>query len=287
MASWRAVRELPRRSGATDAETALALPGDELVPAAGEVVDRCTTLAAPPEQVWPWIAQLGKGRAGWYFPGTVERLLPKRGRGLRAIDPALQHARGRRRARRLGAWAGRRCGCTASMRRVRSCTSRCGTRRRGERWPTDDRQDRDDVLAFSWALVLRDAGGGFDPGASSTADEAASDPSAVRDDRRVCSTGSPWHCCSAACASGWRRDADVVRAGAVRRGRRAGHRVQLALPAVLRRGGECLLRAARAARSRGEHPPGRVQPDLERFGALGRCRRRVRRRAPESGGPAS
>jgi hypothetical protein len=28
-----------------------------------------------------------------------------------------------------------------------------------ERWPADGRQDRDDVLAFSWALVLREAPG--------------------------------------------------------------------------------------------------------------------------------
>jgi hypothetical protein len=25
-----------------------------------------TTLSAPPEQVWPWLVQMGVGRAGWY-----------------------------------------------------------------------------------------------------------------------------------------------------------------------------------------------------------------------------
>ncbi len=158
MVSWRAVRDLPRRSGATDADTSLALPGDDLVPRAGEVVDRCTTLAAPPERVWPWIAQLGKGRAGWYFPSTVERLLPQHGRGLRAIDPALQ-------VLAVGDehddWGpGRPTMRVHSVDAPRSIVYlSLRDKRRDERWPTDDRQDRDDVLAFSWALVLRDAGG--------------------------------------------------------------------------------------------------------------------------------
>jgi hypothetical protein len=159
MASWRAVRELPRRSGASDAEVALTLPGDDLVPAAGDVVDRCTTLAAPPDRVWPWLAQLGKGRAGWYFPRAAERLLPPGGRGLRRIEPAL-----------LGLAIGDEhddWGPGRPTMRVRSLDPprsivylSLRDRSNGERWPMDDRQDRDDVLAFSWALVLRDAGAG-------------------------------------------------------------------------------------------------------------------------------
>ena len=59
---------LGRRSGVTDDEVAASLPGDAIVPDARVVIDRATTLAAPPERVWPWIVQLGKRRAGWYFP---------------------------------------------------------------------------------------------------------------------------------------------------------------------------------------------------------------------------
>ena len=76
------------RSGVSDAEVAAALPGDDLVPDATDVIDRATTLAAAPEQVWPWLVQVGKGRAGWYFPRRVERFLPTK--GLRHIDPRLQ-----------------------------------------------------------------------------------------------------------------------------------------------------------------------------------------------------
>jgi hypothetical protein len=51
--------------GATRAESAGVLPGDDLVLARWQTT-RAGTLAAPPEDVWPWLVQLGFGRAGWY-----------------------------------------------------------------------------------------------------------------------------------------------------------------------------------------------------------------------------
>jgi hypothetical protein len=54
------------RWGATDAEVASAMPGDELVPEPSFSATRAITIQAPPEQVWPWIVQLGTGRAGFY-----------------------------------------------------------------------------------------------------------------------------------------------------------------------------------------------------------------------------
>ncbi len=66
------------------------LPGDELVPAAALVMDRETLLAAAPDQVWPWVLQLGKGRGGWYLAAVLERLVPRGHRALRHIDPAHQ-----------------------------------------------------------------------------------------------------------------------------------------------------------------------------------------------------
>jgi hypothetical protein len=74
-------------------EVTAAAPGDDLVPHPDVVMDRGFTLAAPPDQVWPWFAQLGKNRAGWYLPTWLEALLPRRRRALRRIDPALQHLR--------------------------------------------------------------------------------------------------------------------------------------------------------------------------------------------------
>jgi len=81
---------LGRRSGVTDEEVAAPLPGDDLVPDARVVIDRATTLAAPPERVWPWIVQLGKRRAGWYFPRWVEVAIPRERRGLRHVEPRWQ-----------------------------------------------------------------------------------------------------------------------------------------------------------------------------------------------------
>ena len=54
------------RWGATDAEVAAAMSGDELVPEASFTATRAITIAAPPERVWPWIVQIGTGRAGFY-----------------------------------------------------------------------------------------------------------------------------------------------------------------------------------------------------------------------------
>ena len=63
------------------------LPGDHVLPHADPVMDRHLHLAAPVEQVWPWLEQLGKGRAGWYLPAAVERLLPRGRRAARRVDP--------------------------------------------------------------------------------------------------------------------------------------------------------------------------------------------------------
>jgi hypothetical protein len=53
------------RWGATDEEVGAAMPGDEIVPRADSTT-RAIAIAAPPERVWPWLVQLGYGRAGWY-----------------------------------------------------------------------------------------------------------------------------------------------------------------------------------------------------------------------------
>jgi hypothetical protein len=80
------------RSGVapTKSEVAAALPGDDIVSAADIVMNRGFTLSAPPESVWPWLAQLGKRRAGWYLPRSAERLVPPGRRAIRRIDPAMQ-----------------------------------------------------------------------------------------------------------------------------------------------------------------------------------------------------
>jgi hypothetical protein len=50
----------------TQEEHAMALPGDDLVPAALVQTTQAVTVNAAPPQVWPWLVQIGQGRAGFY-----------------------------------------------------------------------------------------------------------------------------------------------------------------------------------------------------------------------------
>ena len=72
---------------ATPAERGAPLDGDDIVAHPEVTMDRAFTVDAPIDDAWPWIAQLGKRRAGWYFPRSVERLIPKRRRA--AFEVAL------------------------------------------------------------------------------------------------------------------------------------------------------------------------------------------------------
>ena len=78
------------RWGATDAEVKAAMPGDELVPDPSFRATRAITIAAPPEKVWPWIVQLGTGRAGFYSYDLFDNAArPSADR----ILPQFQHTR--------------------------------------------------------------------------------------------------------------------------------------------------------------------------------------------------
>src|SRR5918994_1103738 len=61
--------------GATDQERKQALVGDELLPNARAWTTHAITIEAPAPTVWPWLVQMGWGRAGWYTYRWVDRLL--------------------------------------------------------------------------------------------------------------------------------------------------------------------------------------------------------------------
>jgi hypothetical protein len=60
------IRPWQVRWGATDDEARRPMPGDDILgPSAGSTT-RAITIQVPTERVWPWLAQLGYGKAGWY-----------------------------------------------------------------------------------------------------------------------------------------------------------------------------------------------------------------------------
>ncbi len=88
-ASWAAyygIRRWWATWGVDPAEGARPLPGDDLVPVPESGDTRGITIEAPPSAVWPWLLQMGYGRAGWY---SYDRL-DMRGRSADEIHPEWQ-----------------------------------------------------------------------------------------------------------------------------------------------------------------------------------------------------
>jgi hypothetical protein len=62
------------RWGTVGTETTDSLPGDELVPKPKWSYTLGITVGASPEDIWPWIAQLGQSRGGFYTSQTLENI---------------------------------------------------------------------------------------------------------------------------------------------------------------------------------------------------------------------
>jgi hypothetical protein len=75
--------------GATRAEQVASLPGDQIVPGAARAT-RAISIAAPPERVFAWVAQLGQDRAGFYSYDLLENLVGCEMPRIERLDPALQ-----------------------------------------------------------------------------------------------------------------------------------------------------------------------------------------------------
>jgi hypothetical protein len=63
------------RWGASDDEVGVGLPGDDLLPTPNLTATRSATIAATPAEVWPWIAQIGQGRGGFYTYDWLENVV--------------------------------------------------------------------------------------------------------------------------------------------------------------------------------------------------------------------
>lgn len=80
-----------RRLGASVEEVWMSLPGDELLPTAQVQNDRACTLPAAPADVWPWIAQLGQDKAGFYSWEALENLAGCQIVGATRVHPEWQN----------------------------------------------------------------------------------------------------------------------------------------------------------------------------------------------------
>ena len=74
VAAYRQGRRAQLAFGATAAEEAAELAGDDLVPDADLVATRAITIRASAADIWPWLVQMGQGRAGFYSYDRLENL---------------------------------------------------------------------------------------------------------------------------------------------------------------------------------------------------------------------
>ena len=92
--SW--LREWQMTWGATEEEVQRYMAGDELLENPALNATRAVEINAPPEQVWPWLVQMGYKRGGLYGFGkldnggmpSAERIIPEY-QNLKVGDPIL------------------------------------------------------------------------------------------------------------------------------------------------------------------------------------------------------
>jgi hypothetical protein len=88
------IRQRQLHWGATAEEIARPMPADDMVQHPAFDATRAITIRARPEQIWPWLVQMGYGRAGFYGYDLIEN--PGGGSAMRSahtILPQFQNPR--------------------------------------------------------------------------------------------------------------------------------------------------------------------------------------------------
>lgn len=85
-----AIRPWHLRWGATDEEIKETLPGDELVPHTTQSATHAVTINASARDVWPWLAQVGQTRGGFYSYTWLENLVGCRMKNAERVVPEWQ-----------------------------------------------------------------------------------------------------------------------------------------------------------------------------------------------------
>jgi hypothetical protein len=84
------IRPWHLRWGANDDEVAMSLPGDEFVPEPQLNATHAITINTPASYVWPWLAQMGQNRGGFYSYDWLENLCGCQLRNADSIHPEWQ-----------------------------------------------------------------------------------------------------------------------------------------------------------------------------------------------------
>jgi proline iminopeptidase len=147
LAALAAARPLLRNWGATPDDRSRVLPGDWLIPDERSVSTMAITIRAPFVVVWPWLAQMGTDRAGWYSFDHLDR----GGRpSAREVDPRWTDVR---QGDRMVTVPGRSWFDVAHVERHRSLVLRATLDGRGR--PYDPRRGRPAVFVDArWEFFL-------------------------------------------------------------------------------------------------------------------------------------
>ena len=89
---WFPIRRWFLRWGATPVDLRRAMTGDAMVALPTYATTLAITIDAPPEDIWPWLVQMGYRRGGLYSYDWLDRLFGYLDRpSADRIIPALQH----------------------------------------------------------------------------------------------------------------------------------------------------------------------------------------------------
>jgi hypothetical protein len=85
------VRPRALRWGATWRERSRVWAGDEFMPEPSTQSTRVITIHSPADRVWPWVAQIGQDRGGFYSYTSLENLVGAEMKNAAEIHPEWQH----------------------------------------------------------------------------------------------------------------------------------------------------------------------------------------------------
>lgn len=92
------VRPVMLGLGVSGEERAARMAGDDMISDVRSGYTQAYEIGAPPEDVWPWLVQVGQGRGGWYNVDAINRLASpdyfyEGNASARRIIPELQNLR--------------------------------------------------------------------------------------------------------------------------------------------------------------------------------------------------